>query len=320
MGIENTTAAAPGERTKRHRTSKLESPAVADLIREMVAIGATLSEIRSALAQSTGDRPAIEISRSAIHNKVRDLGLELAAAPFKDRIEPPSPEAIAAARRDLDKDALRDAIRKGPGRNPSWLKSFEPDIQILLGLNLTLRQIYEELARRYGHICPQLASPLTDKQKSNRIGDFIQREARKAVRSKKRTNWAQTYLEAGRLNRAVSPATPMPTANSGPADIPARAHMQKPGTAKSINSPSKPNLTSPILDNADLLREHQQASESERKASDEGVSEGTKRIRERNAAIEQSRIDGAQSVEDSKRSIRGFSTAYSVRGVKPTGP
>lgn len=190
----------------RKRAGKLDSQIHRDFIAAMVHAGASAAQIRDALAQAGEGRPAVTVSRSAVHSKVIEMGLRLAARAPAVAMPPPNPEAIEVARRSLDAESIKERIRRGPKRKPSWLKSFEIEIrELLFSTDLTLYGIWDELAARYAQVCPQLAQPLSNQQKTFKLNGFIGREAAKTKRSPL-TNWAKAYREHGRHHRAVAPA------------------------------------------------------------------------------------------------------------------
>lgn len=245
-------ASTSSARRARTRIGKLDDTPTTELIRSMVASGASLTQIQLALEEPAQDRPGVSVAKSTIHKKIKALGLQLAAPPVAKQFEPASPEAIAAARRAIDPEAVRNRIRQGPMRKPSWIKSFEPDIrQLIEETSLTLYGIWDELAIRYGEICPQLARELTNSQKTSLIMNFISRESKRASRSVSRSNWAKIYLENGRANRAASPAQPAANTSKGglnAAEI-NHVHTQLDSLIRngSVNPDQLPHAGGPVL-------------------------------------------------------------------------
>lgn len=222
----------------RKRTSKLSPQSVLDLLKLMVSEGASVAEIRSALADGAEGRDPVTVSSTAVQEKIKSLGLQLHAPPVPRACRSPSVEAIEAARRSMSSAEARKMLVKGPTNNPTWLLSFETDIREILGeSDLTLAQVWDHLALRFGKISPQLGRDSTSKQKTKTLYMFISREAAKAKR-KNKMNWARTYLEVGRHALASAPAKPVDAAVVVSTALP-RAMPALPGRAEMMAAESR---------------------------------------------------------------------------------
>lgn len=161
------------------RRPLLTGPAVQELLQRQVAAGASLSQIRDTLAIDPPDGLGIRVSRTAIAQRLKAMGLKtrgisiLAAATL-------SVGAEDVARRQIDAGVIRAASRKGQRRVPSWLSRYKTDIGRMIGEGLIYCEIWDALKAEFP-LEPRFAVDLSDSAKSARIANFKHREKKKAV-------------------------------------------------------------------------------------------------------------------------------------------
>lgn len=176
MEVENQ---PPEVLSRRARRPALGHPRVEPLLDRLVAAGASLSQIRDALAQDCPEGPGITVSRTAIAQKLERMGLKTAGTSFKALATQVSDGAVAVARRPIEAGEVRAAQRKGQRRVPSWLSPYKTEIGRLMGEGLIYCEIWDAL-KEANPMEPRFQIELSDSAKSARIANFKHREAKKA--------------------------------------------------------------------------------------------------------------------------------------------
>ena len=176
MEAENQPLEAPSRRARR---PALAHPRVEPLLARLVAAGASLAQIRDALALDGPEGPGIAVSRTAIAQKLERMGLKTAGTSFKALANQVSRGAEAVARRPVEPGEIRAAQRKGQRRVPSWLSPYKTEIGRLMGEGLIYCEIWDAL-KEANPMEPRFHVELSDSAKSARIANFKHREAKKA--------------------------------------------------------------------------------------------------------------------------------------------